>query len=142
MVDSKAKGSAFESKIKDIFTKHFKIKFERVPLSGSLTWCKGDIFSPTNPDFPYCIECKHYAELDFNSLLTAKSNDIYSFWEQSVEAAKKMNKKPIVIFRWNRSKDFIIWDDNTICNPSIQVEAFNKKFKISLLSDWLLAVKI
>jgi hypothetical protein len=40
---SKAKGSAFESKIKDKLNEEFpNLQFERVPLSGAISYLKGD----------------------------------------------------------------------------------------------------
>ena len=140
---SKVKGSAFEAKIKTILTNHFKVKFERVPLSGALKYLKGDIWTMDKyQEWPYCIECKHYAELDFNSLLTAKSNDIFSFWKQATEEAAHMNKKPLLIFRWDRSKDFIAWNDETILETQLEVNSFGNSFKIGLLDDWLKNCKI
>jgi len=139
---SKAKGSAFEAKVKDILTKELKIEFQRVPLSGSLTWLKGDLFVPNDTaSWPYCIECKHYEELDFNSLLTAKSNDIFAFWKQTTEAASTMKKKPLLIFRWNRSKDFVAWSDDLTTPSFMDIKAFDVQFKIGLLSDWLAVYK-
>lgn len=139
---SKLKGSAYESKVKDLFTEQFKIKFERVPLSGSLSYLKGDVWCPSKAEsWPYTIETKHYAELDFNSLLTAKSNDLWSFWKQAVEEALVMKKKPLVCFRWNRSKDWAMWNDEIELENQMNVRAFGHDVKIGLLSDWMLKVK-
>ena len=105
---SKAKGTAFENKVKKILSDHFKLKFERVPLSGALEYLKGDIWVPEKfNEFEYCIECKHYKELNFNNLLTAKSNDIWDFWSQANEEAKVMKKKPLLIFKWDRRKNLL-----------------------------------
>ena len=135
---SKIKGSAYELKIKDILTDYFKEKFERVPLSGSLSYLKGDIWCPTKyTEWPYTIECKHYAELDFNNLLTAKSNDLFSFWRQAEEEAKVMQKKPLVCFRWNRSKDFVIFQEDFDLDNQMHIKAFGFDIKISLLNDFL-----
>ena len=81
---SKIKGSTYEYKIRDIFSEHFKLKFERVPMSGALPYLKGDLFVPNKLESSkYTIECKHYKEINFNNLLTAKSNDLYKFWQQA-----------------------------------------------------------
>lgn len=140
---SKIKGSAYEAKIVGILNKEFpNIQFERVPLSGSISYLKGDIWTPHDTAaFPWCIEAKHYKELEWNNLLTAKSTDIIRFWEQTIREAKVMNKKPLLIFRWNRSKDFVAYDDDINIDSYISVNSFGYSFKISLLTDWLAAVK-
>lgn len=140
---SKLKGSAYEAKIKDILNKNFPdIQFERVPLSGSISYLKGDIWTPHDTaSWPWCIECKHYKELQWNNFLTAKSSDIHSFWAQTIREAETMKKKPLLIFRWNRSKDFVAFDDDIIVESYVEVSAFGSKFKIALFDDWLNAVK-
>lgn len=139
---SKLKGSAFEAKIRDILTEELKLKFERTPLSGSISYLKSDLWVPSDTaGWPYAIECKHYAELEFNNLLTAKSTDILQFWEQAVESAKIMNKKPLLIFRWNRSKDFIVWNDDLELDHQVEYRVFGHSFKMGLLTDWLTKFK-
>jgi hypothetical protein len=140
---SKIKGSAYEAKIVGILNKEFStIQFERVPLSGAISYLKGDIWTPHDTAaWPWCIEAKHYKELEWNNLLTAKSTDIIRFWEQTIREAEVMKKKPLLIFRWNRSKDFVAYDDDIQIDDYIQVNSFGYSFKISLLSDWLTAVK-
>lgn len=140
---SKIKGSVYEAKIRDILNKEFtNIKFERVPLSGSIEYLKGDIWTPHDTAaWPWCIEAKHYSELEWNNLLTAKSTDILNFWKQTIREAEVMNKKPLLIFRWNRSKDFVAYNDNIQIDSYVEVKSFGYHFKISLLEDWIKAVK-
>lgn len=140
---SKIKGSAYEAKIVGILNKEFpKIQFERVPLSGAISYLKGDIWTPHDTAaFPYTIECKHYKELEWNNLLTAKSTTILQFWEQAIREAEVMKKKPLLIFRWNRSKDYVAYSDDIVVDSYIAVNSFGHSFKISLLDDWLAAVK-
>lgn len=140
---SKIKGSAYEAKIKDLLNAEFpNIQFERVPLSGSIEYLKGDIWTPHDTAaWPWCIEAKHYKELEWNNLLTAKSTDIIRFWEQTLREAGVMKKKPLLIFRWNRSKDFVAYNDDINVDSYIQINSFGYCFKIALLSDWLVAVK-
>jgi hypothetical protein len=138
----KIKGSAYEAKIALLLTKEFGKEFRRVPLSGAIDYLKGDIWMPHDTAwFPYCIECKHYKEIEWNNLLTAKSTDMYSFWAQTVREAEVMNKKPLLIFRWNRSKDFVAFNDDLQVDSYVEVKAFDHHFKITLLSDWLKAIK-
>lgn len=140
---SKAKGAAFEAKIKDKLSKHFNLQFERVPLSGALEYLKGDIWVPEKfNEFKYTIECKHYKELNFNTLLTAKSNDIWVFWKQAIEEAKVMGKKPLLIFRWDRSKDFVMWADEITVDTQMTIKAFGYHVKIAELDKWLPKITI
>jgi hypothetical protein len=139
---SKIKGSAYEAKIATLLSKEFNKEFRRVPLSGAIEYLKGDIWTPHDTAWwPYCIECKHYSDLEWNNLLTAKSTDILAFWRQAVREADVMDKKPLLIFRWNRSKDFVAYSDSTVIDNYIEVKSFDCCFKISLLSEWLEAVK-
>lgn len=139
---SKAKGSAFEAKIAKRFTEEFGKEFKRVPLSGALEWMKGDIVCIKDTAwFPYTIEAKHYKEINWNSLLTAKSSDMFSFWEQTQREAKVMEKKPLLVFRWDRSKDYVAYDDDTALDAFIHVKSFGHEFKIALLDDWIIAIK-
>lgn len=140
---SKIKGSAFEAKIKDTLNIAFpNIQFERVPLSGAISYLKGDLWTPHDTaSWPWCIEAKHYAELEWNNLLTAKTSDIHNFWKQTLREAEVMKKKPLLIFRWNRSKDFVAYDDDIIIKDYIEINAFDSRFKIALLDDWIKSVK-
>lgn len=141
---SALKGGAYERKIKDILTKHYGVNFERVPHSGALKYLKGDIWAPHHMHlWPYTIECKHYKELDFKNLLTAKSNDIHSFWLQAQEEAITMSKEsgkhtdPLVIFRWNRSKDYVAWDTDFNCTNQFTISSFGLYYKVAILEEWL-----
>lgn len=140
---SKAKGSAFEAKIAKRFTEEFGKEFRRVPLSGALEWMKGDVICIKDTAwFPWCIEAKHYKEINWNSLLTAKSADMYSFWEQTQREAKVMDKEPLLIFRWDRSKDYVAYNDDIVkVADYIEVSSFGHRFKIALMDDWVTAVK-
>lgn len=136
---SKAKGSAYEYKIRDLFTDHFGYQFERVPLSGALAYLKGDIFAPFAPNFRWCIELKHHKEVDWNNFLTApKSNLIMQFWAQTIREAEAMKKAPLLIYRWDRSKDYVCWVDSDInCENQITIQNAGASFKMALLTDWL-----
>jgi hypothetical protein len=135
---SKIKGSSYEAKIRDLLTKELSIEFKRMPLSGSLDYLKGDLWTPHDTAaWPYCIECKHYAEVNWNSLLTAKTSDLLNFWRQAVREAEVMKKKPLVIYRWDRSKDYICWNDEIKVDNQITYKGFDCEFKMALLQDWL-----
>ena len=139
---SKAKGSAYEQKIADLLSKEFDKEFRRVPLSGSIDYLKGDIWTPHDTAWwPYCIECKHYKEIEWNNLLTSKTTNIFGFWTQTLREAETMNKKPLLIFRWNRSKDFVAYADDIKVENFVYIESFGFIFKISKLDEWIKAVK-
>ncbi len=115
-----------------------------MPLSGSLEGLKGDVYCPKYlKEYNYTIECKHYKEIKFNNLLTAKSHDIYSFWDQATREAEEMgeffgcDKKPLVIFRWDRSQNYVIFNTSLELNKQITLNAFGIKIKIALLENWL-----
>ena len=137
-INSKAKGRSFEYIVRDKLTETFDSQFERVPLSGALSYLKGDVYPPWLPDFPWCVEGKHHKEVKWNDLLTAKSSLLISFWEQTKREALVMKKNPLLIYKWDRSKIFACWNDNIVdVKNKITVEVDNNKFYIALLDDWL-----
>ena len=148
---SKAKGSAYEQKIATRLTSEFGKEFRRVPLSGSIDYLKGDIWTPHDTAWwPYAIECKHYKDIEWNNLLTSKTTDMLQFWRQAVREAKEvMKKKPLLIFRWNRSKDFVALadifhttDDDLTVDFYVEVKSFGcQYFKVTKLDDWLTCIK-
>ena len=139
---SKIKGTAYEAKIKRYLNSHLDIEFERMPLSGAIEYLKGDLWPPHDTAaWPYCIECKHYKDIQWNNLLTAKTTDLLQFWRQADREAEVMKKKPLLIFRWNRSKDFIGWNDDIVVDHYVEVKSFGCHFKITQLDDWIRALK-
>ncbi len=135
---SKTKGRAFEYVVRDKCSDTFKSQFERVPLSGALTYLKGDVYAPWLPDFPWTIEAKHHKEVDWNNILTAKSNLLLEFWDQTTREAKVMNKLPLLVYKWDRSKIHCCWDDDRIkIDNYVFVQSANRKFYMGLFDDWL-----
>jgi hypothetical protein len=139
---SKNKGSAYEAKIAKLLTNEFKVEFRRVPLSGAIDYLKGDIWTPKDTAWwPYCIECKHYKDIQWNNFLTSKTTDMLVFWKQTLREAEVMDKKPLLIFRWNRSKDFVAFNDELIVDHYVEVKSFGCYFKITLLDEWIKCIK-
>lgn len=139
---SKAKGSSYEAKIAKLLSEEFGKEFRRTPLSGALDWMKGDLIVIDDTAwFPWTIECKHYAEIDWSNLLTAKSSDLHTFWQQTLRESKTMQRKPLLIFRWDRSKDYVAYDDDIKVDSYVEICSFGNRFKISLLDAWIAAVK-
>lgn len=119
-----AKGTRFEYKIRDLLSEKTGTKWERVPFSGAGTM-KGDLYCPTNHYF-YCIECKSFKDSVIQeNLLTAKSNNIYGWWEQTVREAKEMNRKPALVFKKDRGKPLIAVYENIDTLPSIKINNFS-----------------
>jgi len=135
---SKTKGRAFEYTVRDQFSKTFDTKFERVPLSGALAYLKGDVYSPWLPDFPWCIEAKHHKEVPWNNILSAKSNLLLSFWDQTVREAKVMEKYPLLVYKWDRSKIYACWSDPLVTlDEYIEVKAHGRSFTMGFFEEWL-----
>lgn len=142
MVDSRAKGARTEMLARDALRKHTKLTWERVPGSGALDpkhQLKGDLYVPGRTNL-YAVEVKGYAEDHINStLLTGKNPQLLEFWKQSVRQGHQVNKKPLLIFKFDRSKLFVAFEDM----PShtgyrcllVNIEGF--EFFIALLDDWL-----
>ena len=107
MVDSRAKGAEGEKQVKELLRKHTGLPFERVPMSGALPFMKGDLFVPDTA-LNYCIEVKFYKNSHFDDkVLTNKSNEFVRWWDQAVDQAKKTDRKPVLFFKYNRSKVFV-----------------------------------
>jgi hypothetical protein len=141
-INSKTKGRAFEYVVRDLFTETFDSQFERVPLSGALTYLKGDVYAPYLPDFPWTIEAKNYQEVAWNNILTAKSNDLFSFWQQTQREATVMKKYPLLVYKWNRSKLHCCWSDDLVnITNYIHINSFGHSFKMGLFNDWLIEAK-
>jgi hypothetical protein len=107
-INSRSKGARNERLIADLFTKWTGRKFAKTPASGGLQWkssfSKGDIVCTKEGHyFPFCIEAKSYAKIDFSHLLTPgiKNVDILTFWDQCSRDAKLCNKIPLLLMRYN-----------------------------------------
>jgi len=135
---SKNKGRAFEYVVRDKFTDTFKSQFERVPLSGALSYLKGDVYAPWLPDFPWTIEAKHHKEVPWNNVLTAKTSLLLEFWDQTTREALVMKRHPLLIYKWDRSKLFVAWNDDLVkVKDYVYMSAGDRKFNMALLDDWL-----
>lgn len=140
---SKTKGRTYEYVVRDIFTDAFNTQFERVPLSGALSYLKGDVYAPWKPDFPWCIEAKHHKEVPWNNILTAKSSLLLDFWRQTTREAAVMKKLPLLIYRWDRSKNYVCWiDDDINITNYLFIKSGDCEFKMGLLDDWIVKAKI
>jgi len=129
-INSKAKGGGFEGQVaKKLTAALTPLTFIRTPGSGARVGGKnyemfgkmfgddamklfvGDVV-PTNErdtsiNFKYSIECKSYKTPDnFTALATGNAN-VYKWFEESVVDSAKIDKVPMLIFKWNRTDIFV-----------------------------------
>lgn len=141
MVDSRAKGARTETIARDMLRKHTKLNWERVPGSGALDpkhLLKGDLYVPGMTNL-FAVEVKGYAEDHLTShLLTAKTPQLIEFWRQAYRQACQVNKHPLLIFKFDRSKLFVAFEDLPTSNYRfLCVSCDGYEFFVALLEDWL-----
>lgn len=141
MVDSRAKGARTETTARDMLRKHTKLNWERVPGSGALDpkhLLKGDLYVPGMTNL-FAVEVKGYAEDHLTSqVLTAKTPQLIEFWKQTYRQACQVNKHPLLIFKFDRSKLFVAFEDLPTSNYRfLCVSCDGHEFFVALLEDWL-----
>ena len=112
MIDSRAKGRTAELKCRDELRKLTGLMWERTPMSGALDakhMLKGDVYVP-QVNIKYCVEIKHYADDHISTKLLTTKSVFYEWWAQTIREANQMNKKPLLIFKHNRSKWFVAFN--------------------------------
>lgn len=105
-MSSRSKGNRNERRACELLTKWAKRKFARTPSSGGLRWkttnTKGDVVCIKEGHyFPFCVEVKAHKEINFSHLLYDVDSKIMEFWDQCVGDAKKANKIPMLLMRYN-----------------------------------------
>lgn len=142
MVDPRAKGARTETTVRDLLRKITGLNWERVPGSGALDpkhQLKGDLYVPGRTNL-YAVEVKGYAEDHINStLLTGKNPQLLDFWKQAVRQGQQVGKKPLLIFKFDRSKIFVAFEDLpvTMAYRCILVSIEGYDFYVALLEDWI-----
>lgn len=142
MVDSRAKGARTETVVRDLLRKATGLVWERVPGSGALDpkhQLKGDLYVPGRTNL-WCVEVKGYAEDHINSsLLTGKNPQLLDFWKQTTRQGYQVSKKPLLIFKFDRSKVFVAFEDMPTHTGyrCILVNIDGYEFFVALLEDWL-----
>lgn len=107
MVDSRAKGVRGEYAVRDLLRDYTGIAWERVPTSGATEHTKGDIYVPQEKQ-KYIIEVKNYKDSPISpTLLSAKTNDLKSWWRKLSAQAFGLKAVPILFFKHDRSRWFI-----------------------------------
>lgn len=109
MVDARQKGARGETVVRDTLRKLTGLQWERVPGSGALDekhGLKGDLYIPNSRN-NYCVEVKNYADDHLTSkYLTGTNPQISIWWAQTIREAAQVNKEPLLIFKFDRSKLF------------------------------------
>lgn len=112
MVDSRQKGARAETALKKLLIEKTGLTWERTPGSGALNErhkLKGDLYIP-GKDNKFCIEVKHYKEDHLTSkVLTDKEPQLLKWWNQAENQAYLVQKDPLLIFKFDRSKWFIAY---------------------------------
>jgi Holliday junction resolvase len=133
---SAAKGARGEHIAIAALNKHTGLDFKRVPLSGA-GHIKGDIFL-VNKANAYCIECKNYAADHLTSkILTSKDSQFEKWWEQATTQAAKAEQKPLLIFKFDRSKLFVATEEEITSNAYKHFVLHPHKIYIAKLEEWL-----
>ena len=141
VVDSRAKGARAETVIRDQLRKLTGLKWERVPGSGALDekhGLKGDLYVPNEKNL-YAVEAKHYEHCHINhSLISGKLPQIIVWLEQTIRQGVQVSKKPLLIFKHDRSKTYCAFLDMPEGDyPYMFISKNGYEFYISLLEDFL-----
>jgi hypothetical protein len=144
VVDSRQKGARTETLARDMLRKHTGLNWERVPGSGALDpkhQLKGDLYVPGQTN-RFCVEVKGYADDHINSgLLTHKTPQLIEWWQQTDRQARQVDKLPLLIFKYDRSKLFVAtvaYDLDMLENRwLLYSNGGDYEFYIMLLEDWL-----
>jgi hypothetical protein len=141
-VDPRAKGARTETTVRDLLRKHTNLNWERIPSSGALDpkhQLKGDLYVPGRTNL-WCTEVKGYAEDHLtSSILTGKNPQLIEFWKQAIRQGEQVNKKPLLIFKYDRSKVFVAFKEMPTISEYryVFVNCDQHEFYIALLEDWL-----
>jgi hypothetical protein len=157
-VNGKAKGNGYENKIAKQFTTAFlPLQFRRSQSSGAILGGQnekyldqysfevkrafiGDVV-PTNesdkdvPDFNFSVECKFYKDVENLEHLVSKKSKIYMWIEEAKVDAAKLNKQPLLVFKFNRTSDFVAITKDQQFPDSIEFLQLLDGTKIALLDE-------
>ena len=145
MVDSRAKGARAESKVAQVLSQHTGLKWRRTPGSGALNeehMLKGDVYVPGEHNL-YCVEIKNYKDDKISSkMLTDKISQIEIWWQQTLRQAKQVQKRPLLIFKFDRSKLFCAVEEIDLNKQNSRYLYYSPLGVFILkLEDWLIENK-
>jgi Holliday junction resolvase len=92
MVNSRTKGSSFERQLANDLQLELNISFKR-DLEQYRASEHGDLI-PSNDNFPFLIEAKRYSK--------GAVGGSAAWWDQAVVAAKRANKLPCLVYKYDR----------------------------------------
>ena len=141
MVDPRAKGARGETQARDMLRLHTKLQWERTPGSGALDekhGLKGDLYVP-NKENLFCVEVKNYEHDHLTSqVLTGKDPQLITWWEQALRQGEQVSRKPLLIFKFIRSKIFVGFQDMPRGPYRYMfLDVKGHEFYTALLEDWL-----
>jgi Holliday junction resolvase len=135
MVDSRMKGARGEYLVRDLLRKHTNLQFERVPSSGALSYLKGDLYVPDAKNL-FCIEVKNYENSPLtDKVFTNKTNYLVQWWDKIVSQASLKNQRPLLFFKYSRSKLFVVTDILPQKTDYMYISWLN--CYVMLAEDWL-----
>ena len=136
MVDSRAKGARGEYLVRDTLRLATGLKFERVPASGALEYLKGDLYVPHAKNI-YCIEVKNYKDSPLSDKIFTqpKTNNLLNWWKKLVRQAEGGGQKPLLFFKYDRSKVFVVTEVEPTVTDYLFINFLN--CYVSLADDWL-----
>ena len=153
----KAKGNGFEGTIAKKLTAALQpLNFMRTPGSGARVGGKnfatigamfgddalkifvGDVVpineKATGTKFHHSIECKFYATPDgFTALASGKAN-VFKWFQEAIDDAAKVDKSPMLIFKWNRTDIFVAVDTTSSKTDYTVLTSKGIKPRITLLT--------
>lgn len=143
MVDSRDKGARAEAAAKELLQKYTGHNWQRTPGSGALNEVhelKGDLYIPSCNN-RFCVEVKHYKDDHLTSkILTDKSPQLLTWWSQTLRQAAQINKEPLLLFKFDRSKwfcGFLLFPDHLGKYLEFTFEDGRSYMYIAKLEDWL-----
>lgn len=109
-----AKGTRAEYKARDMLRDSTQLDWQRCPASGALGAqfkMKGDLYVPGEGNL-YTVELKHYKDDHLSSkILTNTTSPIFDWWEQTTREAGQNGNEPLLVYKWDRSKFYIMTYD-------------------------------
>jgi len=141
MVDSRDKGARAETVVRDLLREYTGLKWERVPGSGALDpkhQLKGDLYVPGESN-NYVVEVKHYKDDHLtSSVLTSKNPQLIQWWEQAVRQGTQLGKKPLLLFKHDRSQVFAAFQDfPTGDYVHFYINWITSPFYVAKFKDWV-----
>lgn len=123
MSSQKTKGSSFERDVADTLSKAFGLPFSRSFGSGAFVGgknrhrmsglsksvvnaCKGDISCPVDAGWDFVVECKNYASLDFNGVVTGSSR-VLSGWLEEARYDVDHEDNHALVFKVTKQGEYI-----------------------------------